>query len=107
MDSETKNIDVKESVRRSDDVSKSEAEIASPPPEVAGKELQRLLRKQDLHLMPVLAILYLMSFLDRGIIPCSLMYHELTIIGSIGNAKILGLSTDLKLVGNQYNWYGS
>jgi len=77
MDSDTKTTDFKETVRRSDDVSKSEAEIASPPPEVEGKELRRLLRKQDLHLMPVLAILYLMSFLDRGIIPCPVAYQKL------------------------------
>ena len=43
----------------------------------------------DLRLVPILALLYLMSFLDRG---------------NIGNANIQGLSTDLGLAGWQYNW---
>jgi sugar phosphate permease len=42
----------------------------------------------DLRLIPMLASLYLLSFLDRG---------------NIGNAKIQGLQTDLKLTGSQYN----
>lgn len=41
----------------------------------------------DLHLIPMLAVLYLLSFLDRG---------------NIGNAKIQGMETDLKLTGPQY-----
>jgi hypothetical protein len=48
-----------------------------------------VLRKMDLRLLPMLALLYLLSFLDRG---------------NIGNAKIEGLSTDLKLTGPEYNW---
>ena len=48
----------------------------------------RTLRKMDLRLIPMLAILYLLSFLDRG---------------NIGNAKIQGLETDLKLTGPQYS----
>ncbi|KAF5094346.1 hypothetical protein DV451_005035 [Geotrichum candidum] len=49
---------------------------------------KKLLRKMDLHIVPTLAVLYLLSFLDRG---------------NIGNANIEGLSTDLNLIGNQYN----
>jgi hypothetical protein len=48
-----------------------------------------VLRKMDLRLLPMLALLYLLSFLDRG---------------NIGNAKIEGLATDLKLTGPEYNW---
>lgn len=48
-----------------------------------------VLRKMDLHLLPMLALLYLLSFLDRG---------------NIGNAKIEGLSETLNLTGPQYNW---
>ncbi|KAI5457516.1 major facilitator superfamily domain-containing protein [Mariannaea sp. PMI_226] len=48
----------------------------------------KALRKMDVRLLPVLAILYLLSFLDRG---------------NIGNANIQGLSADLGLSGNQYN----
>ncbi|KAK3898817.1 major facilitator superfamily domain-containing protein [Staphylotrichum tortipilum] len=48
-----------------------------------------ILRKMDLHLIPMLALLYLLSFLDRG---------------NIGNAKIEGLQEDLHLTNDQYNW---
>ncbi|VUC34856.1 unnamed protein product [Clonostachys rosea] len=56
---------------------------------VSEEERRRILRKIDLRVVPILAVLYLLSFLDRG---------------SIGNANVLGLSADLGLVGNQYNW---
>src|SRR5438046_1192987 len=49
----------------------------------------KLLRKMDIQLIPVPAILYRMSFLDRG---------------HIGNARLAGLETDLGLVGNEYAW---
>lgn len=42
----------------------------------------------DMRLIPMLAILYLLSFLDRG---------------NIGNAKIEGLQEDLKITDGQYN----
>ena len=48
----------------------------------------RIIRKLDIRLIPMLAILYLMSFLDRG---------------NIGNAKIEGLATDLHMTGSQYD----
>lgn len=48
----------------------------------------RILRKLDVRLIPMLAILYLMSFLDRG---------------NIGNAKIEGLAEDLHMSGSQYD----
>ena len=50
---------------------------------------KKVLRKMDLRLLPMLALLYLLSFLDRG---------------NIGNAKIEGLSETLHLSGPQYNW---
>ncbi|KAK4160701.1 MFS general substrate transporter [Cladorrhinum sp. PSN259] len=49
---------------------------------------KKILRKMDLRLIPTLAVLYLLSFLDRG---------------NIGNAKIEGLQEDLSLTGDQYN----
>ncbi|KAL5601895.1 hypothetical protein FOBRF1_009428 [Fusarium oxysporum] len=48
-----------------------------------------ILRKMDMRLIPMLALLYLLSFLDRG---------------NIGNAKIEGLQEDLKMSPDQYNW---
>ena len=50
---------------------------------------KKILRKMDLRLIPMLALLYLLSFLDRG---------------NIGNAKIEGLTEDLGISGAQYNW---
>jgi hypothetical protein len=42
----------------------------------------------DLRLVPILALLYLISYIDRA---------------NIGNAKIEGLVDDLHLTGTQYN----
>ncbi|RBR11649.1 uncharacterized protein FIESC28_08876 [Fusarium coffeatum] len=50
---------------------------------------KKILRKMDLRLIPMLALLYLLSFLDRG---------------NIGNAKIEGLQEDLEMSPDQYNW---
>lgn len=69
-----------------------------------------ILRKMDLRLIPVLALLYLLSFLDRR---CSFLFLShlsltlsLTTIpgGNIGNAKIEGLQEDLGLQSFEYNW---
>lgn len=49
-----------------------------------------LLRKIDLRLLPPLALLYLMSYMDRT---------------NMGNAKLQNLEKDLHLTGQQYNWY--
>ncbi|ETS83944.1 hypothetical protein PFICI_05820 [Pestalotiopsis fici W106-1] len=54
-----------------------------------GEERRRkVIRKVDIRLVPVLALLYLMSYIDRA---------------NIGNAKIEGLAEDLNLSGSQYN----
>jgi hypothetical protein len=53
------------------------------------KQTSKLLRKMDGHLLPFLALLYLLSFLDRA---------------NIGNAKLAGLEKDLKMTGKwDYN----
>ncbi|KAE8314554.1 major facilitator superfamily domain-containing protein [Aspergillus transmontanensis] len=49
----------------------------------------RILRKMDFRIIPMLAVLYLLAFLDRG---------------NVGNAKIEGLLEDLNMTGPQYNW---
>jgi len=49
---------------------------------------QRVVRKIDRNLVPLVTFAYLISFLDRS---------------NIGNAKIAGMSDDLKLTGNKYN----
>ena len=47
-----------------------------------------LIRKIDIHVVPVLCLLFLFAFLDRV---------------NIANAAVYGMSKDLGLVGNQYN----
>jgi sugar phosphate permease len=51
-------------------------------------EDRKLLRKLDWHLIPIMTLLYLMSFLDRV---------------NIGQAKLDGLTVSLKLSSDQYN----
>jgi hypothetical protein len=50
---------------------------------------KRVRRKLDLHLVPLLAGLYLLAFLDRS---------------NIGNARIAGMEMDLKLSSSDYEW---
>jgi len=59
-----------------------------PPPILTPEQEKKLWRKIDLRLMPILTAMYLFSFLDRG---------------NIGNARLQGLTTQLHLLGNQYN----
>ncbi|KAG9069229.1 hypothetical protein KI688_010126 [Linnemannia hyalina] len=56
-----------------------------PDPEV----IARLRRKIDWHLLPLLSLMYLFSFLDRV---------------NIGNAKVAGLEEDLNLSPSEYSW---
>ncbi|CCO31097.1 putative transporter C1002,16c [Rhizoctonia solani AG-1 IB] len=51
-------------------------------------EDRALMRKVDRHLLPILTLLYLLSFLDRA---------------NIGNAKLDGLTTDIGVTGANYN----
>ncbi|RDW78654.1 putative MFS transporter [Aspergillus mulundensis] len=52
-------------------------------------EEKQVVKKFDRRLVPFLALLYLLSFLDRS---------------NIGNAKIAGLTEDLNLSSSQYEW---
>ncbi|CAG7956408.1 unnamed protein product [Penicillium nalgiovense] len=56
-------------------------------PTLEGQIEKTLIRKIDLHILPIVVLLYLFSFLDRV---------------NIGNARLYGLEEDLGLVGNQY-----
>ncbi|KAJ7141373.1 MFS general substrate transporter [Mycena epipterygia] len=56
-----------------------------PPPTLTVEEERQLWRKIDLRLMPILSLMYLLSFLDRG------------------NARLQGLETQLNLTGNKFN----
>ncbi|KAH9919552.1 MFS general substrate transporter [Fomitopsis serialis] len=63
------------------------AEVVHPP-SLTPEQEAKLWRKVDWHILPILTIMYLCSFLDRG---------------NIGNAKLQGLTTQLDLTGNKYN----
>ncbi len=49
---------------------------------------KRLIRKCDLHVIPVIGLLYSLAFIDRI---------------NIGNARLQGLEKDLHMRGNDYN----
>lgn len=53
---------------------------ADPASQITPQMEEKILRKMDLRLIPMLAVLYLLAFLDRG---------------NIGNAKIEGMLDDL------------
>jgi hypothetical protein len=103
---------------------KEEPEVVVPV--LTAEEEQRLWRKIDMRLMPILSLMYLMSFLDRGayththLLPLrSLMMLVTGNIGGhsvvpytgmlnatdaeTGNAKLQGLTDQLNLTGNKYN----
>jgi hypothetical protein len=49
---------------------------------------RKLVRKIDLYLLPTIWLMYLLSYMDRT---------------NIGNAKIAGMYTDLKLTSDRYS----
>ena len=66
-----------------------DATDGEPSPDFSGVDSKKTLLKMDLRLIPMLSLLYLLSFLDRG---------------NIGNAKIEGLVDDLGMTAPQFNW---
>jgi len=63
-------------------------EIEAQDVELQEREAARVLRKVDMRLVPLLSLLYLVAFIDRS---------------NIGNAKIAGMTDELKMSGMQYN----
>ncbi|KAL8784105.1 MAG: hypothetical protein Q9213_004164 [Squamulea squamosa] len=63
------------------------SEEANDVPKIDHVAEQKLVRKLDLHIIPIFMLLYLFSFLDRV---------------NIGNARLYGMEEDLGLKGNQY-----
>ncbi|KAM6504016.1 MFS general substrate transporter [Amanita muscaria] len=64
------------------------SEVADGPDDSTRSALEKtLLWKLDLHILPIVTLIYLASFLDRA---------------NIGNARIAGLEKDLNLHGTQY-----
>ncbi|KAJ3848511.1 hypothetical protein EV368DRAFT_86536 [Lentinula lateritia] len=76
------------------------------PPVLSEEDERKLWRKIDLRLMPILCVMYLMSFTDRGNIGnCAhnVLDEQLTSICVKGNVKPQPLTTQLNLRGNQSN----
>ncbi|PPR02802.1 hypothetical protein CVT26_009588 [Gymnopilus dilepis] len=78
-------LDEKRGSIASDNVDFGGESSLPPPPTLTAEEERKLWRKVDLRLMPILSLMYLLSFMDRG------------------NAKLQGLVTQLDLTGNRYN----
>jgi len=55
-------------------------------------ELQKVIRKLDFRLVPLCFVLNMFSLLDRS---------------NLGNAKLAGLTEDIDLAGNRYQWLGT
>ncbi|KAF2267142.1 MFS general substrate transporter [Lojkania enalia] len=66
----------------------SQEEIEANHVAVSEADARKILSKVDYRLVPVLALLYLVAFIDRS---------------NIGNAKIAGLTDELNMHGLQYN----
>jgi MFS transporter, ACS family, DAL5 transporter family protein len=70
-------------------ISSEVIEVSSNSSERETSALERaLLRKVDIHILPLLYLSYIITFIDRA---------------NIGNVKIEGMLTDLNMVGNDYN----
>lgn len=64
-------------------------ELSSTSSSAGNSSLERtLLWKLDFHILPLLFLAYIITFIDRA---------------NIGNLKIEGMLTDLEMVGNDYN----
>ena len=53
-----------------------------PPPQLSKEEERKLYRKIDLRLMPILALMYLLSFMDRGRSAIMRAVHRLMLTSS-------------------------
>ncbi|KAJ3565456.1 hypothetical protein NP233_g7613 [Leucocoprinus birnbaumii] len=62
-------------------------QVYRPDVDISGVDEKKLMRRVDWHVIPWLALLYLLNFLDRG---------------SIGNAKLYHMEKDLGINDNQY-----
>lgn len=70
-----------------EEMGKASAEHYEDGGRFSAKETKRLLRKLDLTILPLVSVMYLLSFLDRS---------------NIGNARLAGLEKDLGMTGWDY-----
>lgn len=66
-----------------------DVETEALPSDFNPTEERKVVWKCDLHVVPILMMLYLLAFLDRI---------------NIGNARLQGLEDDLQMKGGQYNY---
>lgn len=93
-----------------DKSSNSDAELGATDIQYDDKEAARVLAKVDHRLVPILALLYLIAFIDRSNSMCILSHSTMSAgdganisILTVGNAKIAGMTDDLNMHGLQYN----
>ncbi|RFU35787.1 hypothetical protein B7463_g580, partial [Scytalidium lignicola] len=65
-----------------------DVEYGSSDPDFSHIDSKKVLRKMDRRILPIVTLLYLMNYIDRG---------------NIGNAKIEGLIPDLHITSQQFN----
>ncbi|KAI5819378.1 major facilitator superfamily domain-containing protein [Pyronema omphalodes] len=73
--------------RDDDSTGKSDGEVEMVTPTGGSEYERKLVKKLDKHIVPVVIMLYLLSFLDRV---------------NIGSARLYHMESDLGMVGNQY-----
>lgn len=64
-------------------------DVKTPRPSFTEEEANRVYRKLDWNLMPLIFVLYSLSVLDRS---------------NLGNARIAGMQRDIDLSGRRYDW---
>jgi hypothetical protein len=64
-------------------------DLKTPQVQFTQEEANRVYRKLDWNLMPLIFVLYSLSVLDRS---------------NLGNARIAGMANDIDLSGNRYSW---
>jgi hypothetical protein len=65
------------------------SDLKTPQIQFTQEEADRVYRKLDWNLMPLIFVLYSLSVLDRS---------------NLGNARIAGMADDIDLSGNRYSW---
>jgi hypothetical protein len=90
-----------------DKTSNSSGEVEAQYLELDESESARVLRKVDMRLVPMLALLYLVAFIDRSNSKFNILRMRTTLANlfEVGNAKIAGMTKDLDMPANtlKYN----
>ncbi|KAF5362795.1 hypothetical protein D9757_011022 [Collybiopsis confluens] len=74
------------------EVDTAAALLAGEAGEIDPAEARRIRKKIDLHILPLMCVLYWVQFMDKT---------------TLGSSSILGITTATHLTTNQYNWLGT